>query len=301
MNTTRIKDKIIDGRTLATNIKMSCKDFLSHVSMQPTLVIIQVGHDPASDVYVKGKKKDCAEIGITCKHIEYPTCISEVQLCREIQALNQDNAVNGILVQLPLPNHMDPYRILTTIDPSKDVDGFHPANLGALWVDKPTFVSCTPLGILALVKSVCDDVTGKQVVVIGRSHHVGKPTAFLFTKENATVTLTHSKTKNLAQLTRQADILIVAMGQPQFIDHTYIKEGAIVIDVGIHRQKDGHLYGDVQFDDVYDHVKAITPVPGGVGPMTRAMLMYNCILATCKQHGFTEPSLQTFVQPYQNA
>lgn len=276
-------NKCINGTQLAKEIKQTCKQITKQLPTTPTLVIMQVGHDPASDVYIKGKKKDCDEIGIRYIHAQYPKSITQDELCRNIRQYNNDQNIHGIIVQLPLPSHIDEHLITTCITPEKDVDGFHPINLGNLIINNTTLISCTPLGIVSLIQSVCPDLTGKQCVVIGRSNHVGKPTAILLTQKNATVTLTHSKTKNLEKLTSQADILVVAIGKPKFITDKYIKPNAIVIDVGIHRQENNHLCGDVDFDNVYEKVQAITPVPGGVGPMTRAMLMYNCIKATAKQ------------------
>ena len=243
------------------------------------LAVIQVGNDPASSVYVANKKKACEYIGIDSLSYELPEETTEAQLLELIDKLNDDEAVHGILCQLPLPRHMNEKKILNRISPKKDVDGFHPQNVGALVVGDFGFVSCTPAGIIELLKRSNIEMEGKHCVVIGRSNIVGKPMALLMLRENATVTICHSKTKNLKEICKQADILIVAVGKPLFVTKEFIKEGAVVIDVGIHRDENNKLCGDVDYKDVEPLVSAITPVPGGVGPMTICMLMKNCLEA----------------------
>ena len=240
------------------------------------VVLCRTG-DPASCVYVRNKKRACEYIGIRSLSYELTEDTSEEEVLALIDKLNGDKDVNGILVQLPLPKHMDEDKITRAIDPLKDVDGFHPQNVGALSIGLPGFVSCTPAGIIQLLKRSHIDMEGKHCVIVGRSNIVGKPMALLMLRENATVTVTHSKTKDLASVTRQADILIVAIGKKQFITADYVKEGVVVIDVGMHRDENNHLCGDVAYDEVASHCSAITPVPGGVGPMTIAMLMHNCL------------------------
>ena len=236
-----------------------------------------MGNDPASSVYVNNKKKACAYIGIDSLSYELPEETTQEELLSLIEELNDKKEVNGILVQLPVPKHIDEKTIINAISPKKDVDGFHPQSVGSLCIGQPGFVSCTPAGIIELLKRSNVDIAGKHCVVIGRSNIVGKPMALLMLRENATVTVAHSKTKDLKEITKQADILIVAIGKPKFIDSSYVKEGAVVIDVGIHRNEANKLCGDVDFESVQTIASAITPVPGGVGPMTIAMLMKNCV------------------------
>ncbi len=272
--------KLIDGKAISLQIKDELKEQVAKLKEQGielTLAVIQVGEDPASSVYVRNKKNACAYIGINSIAHELPEETTQEELLDLIDKLNNDNKVNGILVQLPLPKHIDEDAIISAISPAKDVDGFHPQNVGALSIGKKGFVSCTPAGVIQLLKRSNIDIEGKECVVLGRSNIVGKPMAMLLLRENGTVTVCHSKTKNLKEITKRADILIVALGKPKFITKEYIKEGAVVIDVGIHRNSENKLCGDVDFDDVKDMVEAITPVPGGVGPMTIAMLMYNCV------------------------
>lgn len=272
--------KLIDGKAISAQIKDELKEQVAKLKEQGielTLAVIQVGEDPASSVYVRNKKNACAYIGINSIAHELPEETTQEELLDLIDKLNNDNKVNGILVQLPLPKHIDEDAIINAISPAKDVDGFHPQNVGALSIGKKGFVSCTPAGVIQLLKRSNIDIEGKECVVLGRSNIVGKPMAMLLLRENGTVTVCHSKTKNLKEITKRADILIVALGKPKFITKEYIKEGAVVIDVGIHRNSENKLCGDVDFDDVKDMVEAITPVPGGVGPMTIAMLMYNCV------------------------
>ena len=222
-------------------------------------------------------KEEGAYIGIRSKAYELPEETTEEELVSLVEELNGDGEVNGILVQLPLPKHIDEDKIIRTISPDKDVDGFHPVSVGRLWIGEKGFLSCTPAGIIQLLKRSGIEIEGKECVVVGRSNIVGKPMAALLLRENGTVTVTHSRTKNLKEVTKRADILIVAIGKKQFITSEYVKEGAVVIDVGMHRDENNHLCGDVDYADVEPHTSAITPVPGGVGPMTIAMLMNNCV------------------------
>ncbi|MCI5958835.1 MAG: bifunctional methylenetetrahydrofolate dehydrogenase/methenyltetrahydrofolate cyclohydrolase FolD [Lachnospiraceae bacterium] len=272
--------ELIDGKRISTMIKDECKQKVEEYKAQGIeicLAVIQVGNDPASSVYVNNKKKACAYVGMNSLSYELPEETTQEELLSLIQELNERKDVNGILVQLPVPAHIDEKTIINAIDPKKDVDGFHPQSVGSLCIGQPGFVSCTPAGIIQLLKRSDIDITGKHCVVIGRSNIVGKPMALLMLRENATVTIAHSKTKDLKAITRQADILIVAIGKPKFIDASYIKDGAVVIDVGIHRNADNKLCGDVDFDSAKEVASYITPVPGGVGPMTIAMLMKNCV------------------------
>lgn len=271
---------IIDGKKISKEIKDELKEEVARLKTQgktAALAVVQVGEDPASSVYVNNKKKACEYIGIESLSFHLPETISEEELLDKIKELNQDEKVNGILVQLPLPKHIDEDKVIKTIAPEKDVDGFHPQSVGALSIGQKGFISCTPAGVIQLLKRSGIEIAGKECVVIGRSNIVGKPMALLLLRENATVTIAHSKTANLKEVAKRADILVVAVGKPKMIDSSYIKEGAVVIDVGIHRNAENKLCGDVDYDDVIDHVSAITPVPGGVGPMTIAMLMNNCV------------------------
>lgn len=274
--------KIIDGKQISQEIKEELKAQVATLKAQGIegcLAVIQVGADPASSVYVRNKKRACEYIGIGSRSYELEEDTTQEQLLELIGQLNNDPAVTGILVQLPVPAQIDEQKIIQAISPAKDVDGFHPMNVGALASGLPGFVSCTPAGVIQLLKRSGIAMEGKHCVIIGRSNIVGKPMAFLMLRENATVTVTHSRTKHLQEICRSADILIVAVGKPKMVDASYIKEGAVVIDVGIHRNADQKLCGDVDYDSVVLHVQAITPVPGGVGPMTIAMLMNNCVEA----------------------
>lgn len=274
--------QIIDGKAISAQIKDELKEkvgTLKEKGVRICLAVIQVGNDPASSVYVGNKKKACAYIGIESLAYELPEETTQEELLRLIGELNAKKEVNGILVQLPLPDHIDEDAVIRAIDPKKDVDGFHPQNVGALCIGQPGFVSCTPAGILQLLKRSGIEIAGKECVVIGRSNIVGKPMALLLLRENGTVTVTHSKTKDLKAVAKRADILVAAVGRPKMITRDYVKEGAVVIDVGIHRNENNKLCGDVDYDDVAPICSAITPVPGGVGPMTIAMLMYNCVEA----------------------
>ena len=272
--------QIIDGKAISNAIKEELKDKVVKLKAEGTsicLAVIQVGNDPASGVYVGNKKKACAYIGIDSLAYELPEETTQDELLGLIKELNAKEEVNGILVQLPLPKHINEDEVIRAIDPKKDVDGFHPQSVGALCIGQPGFVSCTPAGIIQLLKRSGIEIAGKECVVIGRSNIVGKPMALLLLRENGTVTVTHSRTKDLKEVTKRADILIVAIGKPKMITREYVKEGAVVIDVGIHRNENNKLCGDVDYDDVAPVCSAITPVPGGVGPMTIAMLMYNCV------------------------
>lgn len=272
--------QIIDGKKISQEIKDELREkvaSLKEEGKEAALAVIQVGNDPASSVYVGNKKKACAYIGIRSLSYELPEETTEEELLALIEKLNGDASVNGILVQLPLPSHIDEDKVIRTISPKKDVDGFHPENVGKLVIGGPGFVSCTPAGIIQLLKRSGIEIAGKNCVVIGRSNIVGKPMALLMLRENATVTIAHSRTQDLKEICKRADILIVAIGKPRFITADYVKEGAVVIDVGIHRNENNKLCGDVAYDEVMPHTSAITPVPGGVGPMTIAMLMNNCV------------------------
>ena len=272
--------EIIDGKKISQQIKDELKVKAAALKAQGktgALAVIQVGADPASSVYVRNKKNACAYIGIESLAYELPEETAERKLLDLIEELNEKEQVKGILVQLPLPEHICEDKIIQAIRPDKDVDGFHPQSVGAMTIGEPGFLPCTPAGIIQLLKRSGTEISGKHCVVIGRSNIVGKPMALLMLREHATVTVTHSKTQNLPQLCRQADILIVAMGKPRFIGAEYVKEGAVVIDVGIHRDENNKLCGDVKYEEVEKVASAITPVPGGVGPMTIAMLMSNCV------------------------
>ncbi len=272
--------QIIDGKKISQEIKDELREKMAELKQKGgsrCLAVIQVGDDPASSVYVNNKKKACEYIGIDSESYHLPEETTEKELLELIDGLNRKPEVNGILVQLPLPKQIDENKILLTISPEKDVDGFHPVNVGNLSIGRPGFVSCTPAGVIQLLKRSGIEIEGKECVVLGRSNIVGKPMAMLLLRENGTVTVCHSRTKNLKEITKRADILVAAIGKPKFIDADYVKEGAVVIDVGIHRNENGKLCGDVDFESVAPHCAAITPVPGGVGPMTIAMLMHNCV------------------------
>ncbi len=277
---------IIDGKLISAQIKDECRErvaALKEQGIEVALAVIQVGNDPASSVYVGNKKKACAYIGINSLSYELPEETTQEELLSLIEELNGRRDVNGILVQLPLPAHIEESRVLQAIDPKKDVDGFHPQNVGALCIGNPGFVSCTPAGIIQLLKRSGIEIAGKECVVIGRSNIVGKPMALLLLQENGTVTVTHSRTRDLKEVTRRADILVVAVGKPKMITADYVKDGAVVIDVGIHRNEQNKLCGDVDYENVAAKCSAITPVPGGVGPMTIAMLMHNCVESVALQ------------------
>lgn len=275
--------KIIDGKAISAEIKEELKEKVEKLKAEEgisiCLAVVQVGSDPASTVYVGNKKKACAYIGIDSLSYELPEDTTQEELMELIDELNHKDKVNGILVQLPLPGHIDEDAVIRAIDPKKDVDGFHPQSVGSLCIGQPGFVSCTPAGIIQLLKRSGIEISGKECVVIGRSNIVGKPMALLLLRENGTVTVAHSKTADLKEVAKRADILVVAVGKPKMITREYVKEGAVVIDVGIHRNENNKLCGDVDYEDVAPICKAITPVPGGVGPMTIAMLMSNCVEA----------------------
>ncbi|MEN1934698.1 bifunctional methylenetetrahydrofolate dehydrogenase/methenyltetrahydrofolate cyclohydrolase FolD [Paenibacillus sp. 102] len=271
---------IIKGNEVAEKKRAQLKEEVVKLKEQgivPGLAVILVGEDPASRSYVKGKEKGCEQVGIYSELIEFPDTITEERLLAEIDRLNEDDRINGILVQLPLPKHIEEKAIIERISPEKDVDGFHPISVGRMMTGQDTFLPCTPHGIVELVKETNLDISGKHVVVIGRSNIVGKPVGQLFLNENATVTYCHSKTKNIKELSKLADILIVAVGRAKMVTADYIKEGAVVIDVGVNRLETGKLCGDVDFDNVLDIAGYITPVPKGVGPMTITMLLHNTV------------------------
>lgn len=277
--------QIIDGKKISQEIKDELRGQVAawkEDGTEVTLAVVQVGNDPASSVYVNNKKKACAYIGIRSLSYELAEETTEEELLALIDQLNRDDTVNGILVQLPVPPQIRENKIIQAISPAKDVDGFHPENVGRLVIGEQGFVSCTPAGIVQLLKRSGISISGKRCVVVGRSNIVGKPMALLMLRENATVTVAHSKTENLKELCREADILIVAIGKPQYITADYVKEGAVVIDVGIHRNAENKLCGDVKYDEVFPVASAITPVPGGVGPMTIAMLMNNCVASVSR-------------------
>ena len=271
---------IIDGKKISKDIKDELKKKVADYKakgIEITLAVIQIGDDPASTVYVRNKKKACEYIGINSQSYELPKDTSEEELLELIDKLNNDPAVNGILVQLPVPDYIKPMNVINAIAPEKDVDGFSPYSVGCLNLGVNGFLSCTPAGIVELLNRSNIEIDGQHCVIVGRSNIVGKPMASLMLNNNATVTITHSHTKNLKEICKTADILIVGLGKKGFITSEYVKEGAVVIDVGIHRDENNKLSGDVDYDDVAPHCSAITPVPGGVGPMTIAMLMYNCV------------------------
>lgn len=274
--------KLLDGKLVSKQLFEQLKQEITDKNLKPKLVVIQVGNDPASSIYVRNKQKTAEKIGILSETIHVDESITQEKLITLVNKYNDDPTVNGILVQLPLPNHIDEQKILESIHPTKDVDGFHPLNVGKLNIGQQEMISSTPAGIIELLKYYHIPIKGKHVVVIGRSNIVGKPLAHLLLNENATVTIAHSQTANLKSLTKQADILIVAIGQTEMITADYVKDNAVVIDVGINRTENG-LKDDVNFNDVKSKVAWITPVPGGVGPMTITMLMSQTIQAT-KNH-----------------
>ncbi|PHV70646.1 bifunctional methylenetetrahydrofolate dehydrogenase/methenyltetrahydrofolate cyclohydrolase FolD [Sporanaerobium hydrogeniformans] len=280
--------QLIDGKQIALEIKDEQKkaaEALSLKGVQPGLAVILVGDNSASKVYVSNKKKACEYVGIKSFSYELPTETSEEELLELIHTLNHDKCVHGILVQLPLPKHMDEQKVIMAISPLKDVDGFHPYNVGALSIGLNGLVSCTPAGVIELLKRSNVTIQGKNCVIIGRSNIVGKPVSLLLLREHGTVTICHSKTQNLELILQQADIVVAAVGIAKFIKGHQLKEGAVVIDVGMNRDENGKLCGDVDFDSCQGIASQITPVPGGVGPMTIAMLMHNCIRATKNQEG----------------
>ncbi|KXG11219.1 bifunctional methylenetetrahydrofolate dehydrogenase/methenyltetrahydrofolate cyclohydrolase FolD [Anoxybacillus rupiensis] len=274
--------QIISGTELAKEKRAQLAkevEQLKSKGIEPGLAVILVGDNPASHSYVKGKQKACAEVGIRSILLTFPDTITEAALLEQIKQLNADPSIHGILVQLPLPPHIDELNVIETIAPEKDVDGFHPINIGRMMIGQKAFLPCTPYGILFMVQSLGVEIAGKHVVVVGRSNIVGKPVGQLFLREHATVTYCHSKTKDLAAMTRQADILIVAVGRANMIGADHVKEGAIVIDVGVNRLENGKLCGDVRFEEVKEVASYLTPVPKGVGPMTITMLLHNTVEA----------------------
>jgi len=273
---------LIDGKRISQEIKDELRleaAALKEQGKEAALAVIQVGSDPASSIYVNNKKKACAYVGIRSVSYELPEETTQEELLKIVDELNEREDVHGILVQLPLPSHIDEDAVIRAIAPGKDVDGFHPESVGRMCIGEKGFLSCTPAGIIQLLKRSGIEIEGKECVVIGRSNIVGKPMSILLLRENGTVTITHSRTKNLKEVCKRADILVVAIGKPRFITKEYVKEGAVVIDVGIHRDENNKMCGDVDYADVEPIAGAITPVPGGVGPMTIAMLMNNCMEA----------------------
>lgn len=282
---------IIDGKELAkkirANLKIECEE-LKNKQINPKLAVIMVGDDPASKVYVRNKSKVCEDVGIEYKEYLLSSNTKQKELIELIEKLNQDKRINGILLQIPIPANLDINEAFRTISPQKDVDGFNPVNVGKLVLNQDTFVSCTPYGIMKMFEKYNIDLTGKNVVILGRSNIVGKPLMHCCLNKNATVTVCHSKTQNLAQKAKEADILISAIGKAQFVTADMVKENAVVIDVGINRLENGKITGDVDFENVKEKASYITPVPGGVGPMTIAMLMNNVIKATKRQNGMID-------------
>ncbi|MGX7195610.1 bifunctional methylenetetrahydrofolate dehydrogenase/methenyltetrahydrofolate cyclohydrolase [Enterococcus olivae] len=277
---------LINGKELAEKMQEEIRlevQQLKEKGLQPGLVVLLVGENPASQTYVKNKELAAQRIGIHSKVERYPEAITEEDLLAEIERYNQDPAFHGILVQLPLPAHIDEEKVLLAIDSKKDVDGFHPMNLGKLFAGSPEMIPCTPYGIMKMFEAYGIDLEGKNAVVIGRSNIVGKPMAHLLLAENATVTMTHSRTKNLPEVAKQADVLVVAIGRGHFVTKEFVKEGAVVIDVGMNRSPEGKLIGDVKFDEVEPIAGYITPVPKGVGPMTITMLMLQTVEAAKRQ------------------
>jgi len=271
---------VIDGKAIAAKIRGEIAidvNRLETAGVKPGLAVVLVGEDPASKVYVSMKEKACQDVGIFSDEHKLPVETGEAELLGLIQQLNADSRIDGILVQLPLPKHIDTEKVLEAISPHKDVDGFHPYNVGRLVVGKPLFQPCTPYGVMMMLKEIGVDLAGKEVVVVGRSNIVGKPVAFMCLQQHATVTLCHSRTKNLAQKVGMADVLIAAVGQPEMIKGAWIKEGVVVIDVGVNRVGEKKLVGDVEYAAASERASAITPVPGGVGPMTITMLLYNTV------------------------
>lgn len=273
----------IDGKALAAKVKARAAENAKNLSRKPGLAVILVGENPASRVYVSGKEKDCTECGFLSFEYKLPEETPREELLTLIERLNTDEQVDGILVQLPLPKHLDEEEVLNAIHPDKDVDCFHPFNVGRLVIGDPVFLPCTPAGVMEMLKEYGIEIAGKQCVVLGRSNIVGKPMGTLLLQQSGTVTTCHSRTPDLAKFTREADILVSAVGQVNLITADMVKEGAVVIDVAMNRNAEGKLCGDVAYDEVAEKASYITPVPGGVGPMTRAMLMEN-LLTAAKRH-----------------
>jgi methylenetetrahydrofolate dehydrogenase (NADP+)/methenyltetrahydrofolate cyclohydrolase len=294
-----VEAKIIDGKEVAARLRSRVADSAArlHDEMHLTagLAAVLVGSDPASQVYVRGKGRACSAAGLASFELRFPADIPEAALVAEVEKLNADDRVDGILVQLPLPPHIDTHRVIAAIDPAKDVDGFHPVNVGRLWSRLPGLVPCTPQGCLILLHAVHDDLSGADAVVLGRSNLVGKPMAALLLAADCTVTVVHSRSRDAAAICRRADVLVAAIGRSHLVKAEWIKRGATVIDVGINpiRLPDGRrrVVGDVDFDTARTVAGAITPVPGGVGPMTIACLLHNTLLAACRRRGLPDPLL----------
>lgn len=283
-----MKAQRIDGKAISDQIKEEAAleaQKLQRQGITPCLAVVLVGNDPASMVYVNNKKKACEKVGILSRSYELPEDTKEKDLLALVEQLNMDNSVHGVLVQLPLPPQIDEEKVILAVDPKKDVDCFHPLNVGLLHTGQKGFLPCTPAGVLELIERSGHTIEGKRCVVIGRSHNVGKPTAMLLLQKNGTVTICHSKTKDLKGICKEADILVSAVGKLHTVTKDMVKEGAVVIDVGMNRNENGKLCGDVDFDDVCEVAGAVSPVPGGVGLMTVAMLMQNCITAAKLQNG----------------
>ena len=291
--------KVIDGNTVAAKLRERVREVAAHLrndqSIIPGLATVLVGDDPASQVYIRAKARACTGSGLEAFDIRLPAGVSEAALLAEIEKLNGDERIDGILVQLPLPGQIDAHRIIAVIDPAKDVDGFHPLNVGRLWSGLPTMVPCTPQGCLRLLRTVHSDMTGAKTVILGRSNIVGKPLAALLLTVDCTVTVLHSKTTDAPGTCRVADILIAATGQPQIVKAEWVKPGATVIDVGVNSVADAagrnRVVGDVDYASVSEVAGAVTPVPGGVGPMTIACLLLNTLFAACRRRGLSEPKL----------
>ena len=280
---------IIDGKLVSSNIRETIKEKTKLIkekySKVPGLAAVLVGEDPASQIYVRNKRKSCEDVGIYSEEHKLPETTTEEQLLDLIKSLNNNEKINGILVQLPLPNHIDDSKILNSVSPEKDVDGFHPVNAGHLFEGKPKFIPCTPHGIIKMLEFYKIDIEGKNAVVLGRSNIVGKPAAILLLQKNATVTICHSRTKDLTNVLKNADIIVAAIGRAHFVKKEMVKQGAVVIDVGINRLETGKLAGDVDFDEIKEVASYITPVPGGVGPMTITMLLWNTLASLEKSIG----------------
>jgi methylenetetrahydrofolate dehydrogenase (NADP+)/methenyltetrahydrofolate cyclohydrolase len=277
---------ILDGKSLAAQVRAGVKEQVSRLAqrgIRPGLSVILAGDDPASKVYVRNKVRACEETGVASQLFAYPSAVSEAELLSRIEALNADPAVHGILVQLPLPRQVDAQRVLDAVSPAKDVDGFHDVNMGALVAGKPGLLPCTPAGVMRLLEHADVPLAGRRAVVIGRSNIVGKPLALLLLRKDATVTICHSKSRDLAEITREADVLVAAIGRAKLVTAAMVKPGACVIDVGVNRLADGTLAGDVDYEPVSQIARWITPVPGGVGPMTIAMLLENCLRAATRE------------------
>jgi len=280
--------RIIDGKQIAACRRAVLAERVTRLAQSglvPGLTVVIVGEDPASQVYVRMKQKACAEIGITSNKVALPASTTEAELLGIVEALNADAAVHGILVQLPLPGHIDTSAVLDAIDPSKDVDGFHPVNVGRMVTGQDAFLPCTPHGVMVLLDEAGVELSGAEAVVVGRSNIVGKPVALMLLARDATVTVCHSRTRELAEKIARADVVVAAVGRPEMIKGSWLKEGAVVIDVGVNRLDDGRLVGDVEFSSAVERASAITPVPGGVGPMTIAMLLENTVCAAEKRAG----------------